>query len=174
VTGRITLVIGGQRSGKSRHAEAIVAASGLRPAYLATATAGDAEMRERIARHRARRGDAWTLVEEPLELPNAIAGAASAGTFVLVDCLTLWVSNLLGCGRPVEPAADRLLAAFARLAGPVVIVSNEVGAGIIPTNPLARRFIDDLGTLNQRVGAAAEEVILMAAGIPIHAKRGGA
>jgi adenosylcobinamide kinase/adenosylcobinamide-phosphate guanylyltransferase len=171
---RATLVLGGQRSGKSRHAEGIVAASGLRPVYVATAPAGDAEMADRIARHRARRGPAWSLIEEPLDLPGAIVRAARSDTAVLVDCLTLWVSNLIGCHRIVAAEADRLLDAVARTVGRVVIVSNEVGSGIIPPNALARQFADDLGTVNQRVAAAVDEVVLLAAGLPLVLKRAGA
>jgi adenosylcobinamide kinase / adenosylcobinamide-phosphate guanylyltransferase len=168
---RSVLVIGGQRSGKSRTAEDLALRTGLAPIYLATATAGDAEMAERITRHRSRRGDAWTLVEEPLDLPAALKRAARADAVVLVDCLTLWVSNLMGEGRPVTPAADRLLASLAELSGPAVLVSNEVGAGIVPDNPLARRFADELGVLNQRVAGLVSEVILTVAGLPIHLKR---
>src|SRR5688572_4047432 len=105
---RSILVLGGQRSGKSRYAEAIVAAGGLSQVYLATATAGDAEMTARIARHRARRGEGWTLIEEPLDLPGALQSAARPDAAILVDCLTLWVSNLLGCGRAPTMEAERL------------------------------------------------------------------
>jgi adenosylcobinamide kinase/adenosylcobinamide-phosphate guanylyltransferase len=171
---RSVLVLGGQRSGKSRYAEGLVAASGLSPVYLATATAGDAEMADRIARHRARRGGAWSLVEEPLDLTGALRRAARADRAILVDCITLWVSNLLGCGRRPEAEADRLATALSGLVGQVVFVSNEVGAGIIPANALARRFADDLGTLNQRMAAAADEVVLMVAGLPLFVKRRGA
>jgi adenosylcobinamide kinase/adenosylcobinamide-phosphate guanylyltransferase len=167
---RVTLVLGGQRSGKSRYAEGMVAGSGLTPVYLATATAGDAEMAERIAHHRGRRGAAWELIEEPIDLAGALARASRPETCVLVDCLTLWVSNLLGRGRTTEAEADRLIATLPHLPGRVVIVSNEVGAGIVPANALARKFADDLGTLNQRVAAAADDVVLMVAGLPLFLK----
>jgi adenosylcobinamide kinase / adenosylcobinamide-phosphate guanylyltransferase len=172
----VTLVLGGQRSGKSRMGEALVTASGRTPIYVATATPGDAEMAERIARHRARRGADWRTVEEALDLPGAISHGASAGTAVLVDCLTLWVSNLLHAQRSVMAEADSLLATFRDIAAgaSVVLVSNEVGSGIIPDNDLARRFADELGGLNQRVAAAADEVILVAAGLPLFLKRAGA
>jgi adenosylcobinamide kinase/adenosylcobinamide-phosphate guanylyltransferase len=169
---RTVLVLGGQRSGKSRYAEGVVAASGLAPVYLATATAGDGEMADRIARHRARRGAAWTLIEEPLDLVGALRSAARPDACVLVDCLTLWVSNLLGCGRTAQGEGERLVAALAGLAGPVVLVSNEVGAGIVPANPLARRFADDLGMVNQIAAAAVDDVVLMVAGLPVFVKRG--
>jgi adenosylcobinamide kinase/adenosylcobinamide-phosphate guanylyltransferase len=172
MSAQTVLVLGGQRSGKSRYAEGLVAGSGLRPAYLATATAGDAEMAERIARHRARRGSAWSLTEEPVDLPGALARVMEPGAAVLIDCLTLWVANLLGCQRSVATESDRLLAVLDRAAGRVVIVSNEVGSGIVPGNALARRFADDLGTLNQRVAAAVDEVVLMIAGLPLFLKRG--
>jgi adenosylcobinamide kinase/adenosylcobinamide-phosphate guanylyltransferase len=171
---RTILVLGGQRSGKSRYAEEIIAASGLSPVYLATATAGDAEMAERIAGHRVRRGTGWTLIEEPLELAGALRSAARKDTAVLVDCLTLWVSNLLGCGRTTAGEAEGLLSALSAVEGKVVVVSNEVGAGIIPANPLARRYADDLGLLNQRIAAAVDTVVLMVAGLPVFVKQGAA
>jgi adenosylcobinamide kinase/adenosylcobinamide-phosphate guanylyltransferase len=168
---RSLLVLGGQRSGKSRYAEGIVAASGLSPVYLATATAGDAEMGERIARHRERRGNTWTLIEEPLDLVGTLRSAAQPGAGILIDCLTLWVSNLLGCGRTPGLEAERLVAAVPGLDGQLVFVSNEVGSGIIPANPLARRFADDLGVINQVVAAVVDEVVLMVAGLPLVVKR---
>jgi adenosylcobinamide kinase/adenosylcobinamide-phosphate guanylyltransferase len=130
-------------------------------------------MAERIARHRARRGNAWRTVEEGLDLPGALSAAASAKTGVLVDCLTLWLSNLLHEGRAIDGEVERLLMALSDVAGKIVLVSNEVGAGIIPDNALARGFADALGTLNQRVAALADEVILVAAGLPLFLKRAG-
>jgi adenosylcobinamide kinase/adenosylcobinamide-phosphate guanylyltransferase len=170
---RVTLVLGGQRSGKSRYAETVVAGSGRAPIYLATATAGDAEMAGRIARHRDRRGTHWSLVEEPVDLAGALTRIASPHACVLVDCLTLWVSNLLGLGRNPALEGDDLLSTLARLAGPVVFVSNEVGSGIIPATELGRRFADDLGTLNQRIAAVAADVVLLVAGLPLHLKKAG-
>ncbi len=170
---RHVLVLGGQRSGKSRYAESVVAARGLAPVYLATATAGDAEMAERIARHRARRGDAWRLVEEPLDLPAALRAAARPDAIVLVECLTLWLSNLLGAAREVEAEADRLVATLADVAGPAVLVTNEVGSGIVPENALARRYVDHLGVLNRRVAAAVDEAVLVVAGLPLRLKSAG-
>jgi adenosylcobinamide kinase/adenosylcobinamide-phosphate guanylyltransferase len=165
------LVLGGQRSGKSRYAERLVAASGRRLVHLATATAGDDEMAERIARHQARRGaEKWRTVEEPVDLAGALLREARTDAAVLVDCLTLWLTNLMVAERPIEPETDRLLAALAAVAGPVAIVSNEVGSGIIPANALARRYADALGTLNQRVAEAVDRVVLMVAGMPLFLK----
>lgn len=167
-------VLGGQRSGKSRHAETLVEESGLHPLYLATATAGDGEMAKRIAAHKARRGGAWKTIEEPLDLPGALAAHSTAGTATLVDCLTLWLSNVMAAGRDTDDEGARLIDALARAGGLVVLVSNEVGAGIIPDNALARRYADALGLLNQRVAAAADTVILVAAGLPLTLKGRGA
>ena len=133
---KVTLVLGGARSGKSRFAEGLIAAHPGRPVYLATAQAGDAEMAERIRRHRARRGDAWTTLEEPLELPRALASATRDKGAVLVDCLTLWLSNLMGTDRNVETETRSLVESLPNLAAPVVFVSNEVGLGIVPDNAL--------------------------------------
>lgn len=162
----VTLVLGGQRSGKSSHAEALVERQPGTCIYLATAEAGDAEMAERIRRHRERRNGRWRTHEEPLELPDALGACAGGDRAVLVDCLTLWLSNLLGASR--DPAAEsrRLVAALAELPGPVVLVSNEVGQGVVPENALARTFVDHAGRLHQAVAAAASSVVLMAAGLP--------
>lgn len=161
------LVMGGQRSGKSRYAEELVIASGLAPVYLATATPGDREMKDRIAAHRARRGEIWRTVEEPLDLGGAIARETGAGFHVLVDCMTLWVANLLGATRSVEDETSRLLEALTRVGGPVVIVTGEVGLGIVPANAASRDFADALGLLNQRVAAAVDRVVFVAAGLPL-------
>ena len=164
------LVIGGQRSGKSRFAEGLVAGSGRTPVYLATATAGDHEMAERIALHRSRRGANWQTIEEPLDLATALVAATEPDRAVLVDCLTLWLTNLLTAHRDVADETDRLIAVLAEASAPVVVVSNEVGSGIIPANALARRFADLLGILNQRVAEAVGRVVLMAAGQPLQIK----
>lgn len=164
--GRV-LVLGGQRSGKSRYAEELVIASGRAPVYLATAAAGDAEMAERIARHRARRGEQWRTLEAPLDLAGALLRETGEGYHVLVDCLTLWVTNLMMAERSIEDETARLLEALAEVAGPVVMVSGEVGLGIIPADRLSRRFADALGTVNQRVAAAVDRVVLVAAGLPL-------
>jgi len=166
MSARHVLVLGGQRSGKSCYAEGLVQASGRAPVYLATATAGDGEMAERIARHRSRRGEAWRTVEEPLELAGALGAAATPASALLVDCLTLWLANLMAAGRDPAAETDRLLAALDEAAAPVVLVSNEVGSGIIPANALARRYADAQGILNQQVAGAVGQVVLVAAGIP--------
>jgi adenosylcobinamide kinase/adenosylcobinamide-phosphate guanylyltransferase len=163
----ITLVLGGQRSGKSRYAEGLVAAHAGPLVYVATATAGDGEMTERIETHRRRRGPRWRTVEEPLDVPAVLSRERTVGNAVLIDCLTIWLSNLMGAGRDVAAETGRLVAGLGEGAGPIVLVSNEVGSGIIPDSALARAYADALGTLNQRVAAAADRVVLMAAGLPL-------
>jgi adenosylcobinamide kinase/adenosylcobinamide-phosphate guanylyltransferase len=150
-----------------------VLGSALEPVYLATARALDDEMRARIDHHRERRGGGWRLVEEPLELPEALRASAAPGRAVLVDCLTLWLTNLLLAGRDPAAEAGRLLDAAAGLPGPAVLVSNEVGHGVVPANALARRFVDEAGRLHQRLAAAAQEVVLVTAGLPLWLKGGG-
>ena len=164
------LVLGGARSGKSRYAQARIEAHPGRLAFIATAQAFDAEMEERIARHRADRGSRWRTLEAPLDLPDAIGLAAREADAVLVDCLTLWLSNRMLAGADL--AADRaaLAASLAAAAGPVVLVANEVGLSIVPDNALARRFRDEAGWLNQTVAALAGEVHLMVAGLSIRMK----
>jgi adenosylcobinamide kinase/adenosylcobinamide-phosphate guanylyltransferase len=162
----VTLVLGGARSGKSGLAEGLLSGEARRT-YLATAEAGDAEMAARIADHRARRGPGWTTLEEPLELVPALARATAGGGAVLVDCLTLWLGNLLGAGRDAAAEGDRLVAALPGLAGPVVLVSNEVGLGIVPDNALARAFRDEAGRLHQAIAAVAQRVLFVAAGLPL-------
>lgn len=158
----VTLVIGGQRSGKSVYAEALLDGAAAK-LYVATGEAGDDEMAARIAAHRARRGADWTTAEAPLDVVAALAGAD--GRAVLVDCLSLWLANLLGAGRDVDRETDRLTAALASAAGDVVVVSSEVGLGIVPDNALARAYADALGTLNQRIARAAGRVVLVTAGL---------
>ena len=165
-----TLVLGGARSGKSVHAERLVIGSGLRAVYVATATAGDDEMSDRIARHRGRRGPAWTTIEEPLDLAPALRREAGAGRAVLVDCLTLWLSNLMHDGRDPDRETATLCETLAALPGPAVLVSNEVGLGLVPDTPLGRRFRDAQGRLNQAVAAIAPSVIFVAAGLPLSLK----
>jgi adenosylcobinamide kinase/adenosylcobinamide-phosphate guanylyltransferase len=161
---RSVLVLGGARSGKSRFAQGLAEASGNAPVLIATATIGDDEMRERVARHRAERTPAWRCVEEPVALAAVLAREVGPGRVVVVDCLTLWLTNILLAGREPD-AADRLPAALAGLAGPVIFVSNEVGAGIVPNNALARTFRDAQGRLNQAMAAACDTVVLVTAGI---------
>ncbi len=167
---RLTLVLGGARSGKSRYGEALVESQAGSCVYLATATAGDAEMAARIRAHRARRGARWRTVEAPLDLIGELAGAARPDGAVLVDCLTLWLSNLMEAGRDVAAESEALTAALPNLAGPAVLVSNEVGLGIVPDNALARRFRDAAGALHQSIAALAQSVVFVAAGLPLTLK----
>jgi adenosylcobinamide kinase/adenosylcobinamide-phosphate guanylyltransferase len=164
---RITLILGGARSGKSAWAARLAAASGLRPVYVATATAGDAEMAQRIARHRADRGGAWRTVEAPFDPAGALDREAKPGNFVVLDCLTLWLSNVVLDGRDVATARDELLAALGRVQGPVALVSNELGLGLVPETKLGRDFRDEQGRLNQAAAAAADRVLFVAAGLPL-------
>ena len=166
----IRLVLGGARSGKSRYAEGLGAAYGER-IYIATSEVIDAEMRVRIAAHRDQRGPGWTTIEAPFELTAALGGAAAApGRFVLVDCITLWINNLIYSGRNVEEAVAELCAALSGIKADVVMVSNEVGLGIVPDNALARAFRDLAGRANQTIAAAADEVVFIAAGLPLKLK----
>ncbi len=169
----VTLVLGGARSGKSRHAEQLVEASGLTCHYVATGTAGDAEMTARIAAHQARRGAHWTLHEEPLALASTLARIAEPKRAVLVDCLTLWLTNLMLAERDLGTESEALVAALARCRGPVVFVSNEVGQGVVPVNAMARRFVDAAGSLHQRLAAMADRVDLVAAGLALTLKPQG-
>ncbi len=164
------LVLGGARSGKSRYAEARIRALGGGPCYIATAQAFDDEMVDRIERHRADRGTGWRTVEAPLDLPAAIAAESGTGAPVLVDCLTLWTSNLLLADIDSTDATERLLAVVRAHRGPLVLVSNEVGLGIVPDNALARRFRDAAGRMNQAVAALVDEVQFVAAGLPLTLK----
>ena len=172
----LTLVLGGARSGKSHHAETLVAAhldasdSITRPTYIATAEAGDGEMVNRIADHRARRGDRWHSEETLLALADTIVASTSDGQPALVDCLTLWLSNVMHAELDIDAETATLLDAFEHARGPVVCVSNEVGLGIVPGNKLARDFRDAAGRLNQQVAAQADRVDFIAAGLPITLK----
>lgn len=166
----ITLVLGGVRSGKSRYALERVTAYPKPWRMIATAEAWDEEMKDRIARHRAERGDGWLVEEEPLDLPGALRRCGEGGAPVLVDCLTLWLTNLMMAERDVAAAGDELVSALAACAVPVVLVSNEVGLGIVPDNALARAFRDEAGRLHQRVAAVADRVIFMVAGLPMTVK----
>jgi adenosylcobinamide kinase / adenosylcobinamide-phosphate guanylyltransferase len=166
-----TLVLGGARSGKSAFAEKLVGDSGLARVYLATATPGDDEMRLRIAQHRTQRGEGWTTVEEPLALVDALTREVTHGRAVLVDCLTLWLSNLMLVGRDPDIEARRLTRFLGVAKYPVVLVSNEVGLGLVPDTPLGRRFRDAQGRLNQIVAALLPNVVFIAAGLPLWLKR---
>ncbi|QCI96216.1 bifunctional adenosylcobinamide kinase/adenosylcobinamide-phosphate guanylyltransferase (plasmid) [Novosphingobium sp. EMRT-2] len=168
------LVLGGARSGKSRYAQQRVEACGGRLAYIATAQALDAEMEDRIARHRADRDARWHTIEAPLALAAALARAGESHAAILVDCLTLWLSNLLLADRDVQREGMALVEAVATCPVPVALVANEVGLGIVPDNALARRFRDEAGWLNQRLAAMADEVVFVAAGLPMVLKGTGA
>jgi adenosylcobinamide kinase / adenosylcobinamide-phosphate guanylyltransferase len=167
---RLTLVLGGARSGKSRHAESLITASAPPPwIYVATAQALDAEMTERIAHHRARRGTGWQTMEAPHDLAGAIA-AAPADAALLVDCLTLWLSNHMLAEADIDADTTAVEKALARRRAPTVLVSNEVGSGVVPENALARRFADLQGRLNQRIAGSADRVVLVVAGLPLTLK----
>jgi adenosylcobinamide kinase/adenosylcobinamide-phosphate guanylyltransferase len=166
----LTLVLGGARSGKSRHAERLVVGSGLAPVYLATAEALDDEMAARIAKHRARRGASWRTVEEPLELPGVLRDECDPGRAVLVDCLTLWLTNLMVARRPVSAEMSHLVELLPTLPGMLVLVSNEVGLGVVPRDAMARAFVDHAGWLHQSIAECADVVVFMAAGLPLHLK----
>ena len=174
MTGRLILVGGGARSGKSRFALARAQALGPRRLFIATAERSDDEMRDRIARHRAERGDRFDTLEEPRALPEALAGARDHDV-ILVDCLTIWISNLLVGGAPAEVVQDRvaaLQAALARRRSHVVIVSNEVGMGLVPETPLGRVFRDLTGLAHQRLAAVADELYLAATGVLLRLRPG--
>ncbi|MFT3977027.1 MAG: bifunctional adenosylcobinamide kinase/adenosylcobinamide-phosphate guanylyltransferase [Sphingomonas bacterium] len=164
------LVLGGARSGKSRYAQARAETHGGELVFVATAEIFDEEMADRIRRHRADRDARWRTVEAPIDLPDAIRRESGEGRLLLVDCLTLWASNILLAERDAEADIARLISAIGAAEGPLILVSNEVGLGIVPDNALARRFRDLAGTINQRVAAAVAEVQLLAAGLPLRLK----
>lgn len=164
------LVLGGARSGKSRYAQARAETTGLDCCFIATAQAFDDEMHDRIARHQQDRDALWHTVETPIALADAIHANAAPSRVLLVDCLTLWTSNLLLGDRDIDTATDDLVAAIAAAPGSIILVANEVGLGIVPDNALARRFRDAAGLLNQRVAAIVREVQFLAAGLPLTLK----
>ncbi len=161
----VTLVLGGARSGKSLYAESLVETHSPR-IYLATAEAGDGEMAARIAEHQKRRGPGWQTVEEPLDLTGALNAHSQPQQPVLVDCLTLWLSNVMAAAGDADAETQALVDCLGALPGPVVLVSNEVGMGIVPDNALARSYMDHAGRMNQRLAASAQRVVLMSAGLP--------
>ena len=160
------LVLGGARSGKSRHAQELAEATGPRRTYLATAEARDDEMAARIAQHQAERGEGWQTLEAPLDMPRVL-GTVADSDVVLVDCLTLWLTNVMLGERDVETATEALVAALDAAQQPVILVSNEVGLGLVPETPLGRAFRDAQGRLNQRMAEEVEEVRFVAAGLPL-------
>ncbi|MBV9829791.1 MAG: bifunctional adenosylcobinamide kinase/adenosylcobinamide-phosphate guanylyltransferase [Alphaproteobacteria bacterium] len=163
----LTLVLGGARSGKSRYAERLIEAAADGGIYCASAEASDDEMMARIAAHRERRGPFWDTIETPLEIAGVIACEPRARRPLLLDCLTLWLSNLLLAERDLDRDFAALYQALAAAPGPVVLVANEVGLGLVPTTPLGRRFRDAAGWLNQDIAARADRVVFMAAGLPM-------
>ncbi|MER9425627.1 bifunctional adenosylcobinamide kinase/adenosylcobinamide-phosphate guanylyltransferase [Mesorhizobium sp. M0317] len=165
----LTFIIGGARSGMCAHAETL--ATALLPpwAYIATAQANDGEMRERIAQHRSRRGEGWATIDAPLDLAGALE-ALPDNQPVLVDCLTLWLTNHMLADHDLEGECRRLADVLSRPRGPWFVVSNEVGQGIVPDNALARRFRDAAGRLNQQIAVVADMVLLMVAGLPLKVK----
>lgn len=167
----VTLILGGARSGKSAHALRLTAEPPH--VFLATAEALDDEMAERIRQHQDERSTDWGLIEAPLDLAPAIRANAAEGTTLLVDCLTLWLSNLMHHERDVNAEIEGLLTVLADAPGRVVLVSNEIGLGLAPINALGRAFRDAQGRLNQQVAAAADRVEFIAAGLPITLKGGG-
>ena len=169
-----TLVLGGARSGKSRFAqgaaEAVAAASGTKPIAIVTAQVYDEEMAERVAKHQAERGDTWSTIEAPLELPQAIK-ALKAGDVAVIDCMTLWLTNLMLSEQDIGLQSQRLLDALTTTPAQIWIVSNEVGWGIVPDNALARRFSDEAGRLNQLLARDAQEAVLIVAGMKLDLTR---
>lgn len=166
---RLTLVLGGARSGKSSYAEKLMGSLPGPWVYIATAEAHDDEMRVRIAGHRARRSADWTTIDVPLDLAMALEGPQAAKP-VLVDCLTLWLTNVMLGGHDVVAMRDSLIHALSKRTAPCILVSNEVGLGIVPDNALARRFRDEAGRLNQSIAAVADRVVFVAAGLPLNLK----
>lgn len=164
------LILGGARSGKSRRALSHAEATGERPVFIATAESGDDEMRERIARHQTERGPNWSTLEAPLDLVPAIEQASQQGDSCIVDCLTLWLSNLMHAGRDVQTKTEHLCEAIAACSIPLFLVSNEVGLGLVPDTPLGRAFRDEQGRLNQAVARVCDCVEFVAAGLPITLK----
>lgn len=167
----LSFILGGARSGKSSHAQRLAEACGNRPLMIATAQAFDDEMRERIALHQAERGEQWITIEAPIDLPGAIAQVAGdVPSVIVVDCLTLWLTNLILADLDIASASAALLDACRATPHPVILVSNETGLGIVPVDPLSRRFRDEAGRLHQRVAADADDVTLMVAGLAMAVK----
>ena len=175
----LTFVLGGARSGKSLHAEQLANASALPVTYVATARIGDDEFAARVARHRERRPAHWALLEAPLDLPQAIASSDQPGHCILIDCLTLWLANLLCPADGSPPLADfldrfaALEAALREARGKIIVVSNEIGLGVVPLGAATRLYVDELGRLNQRVAAISTQATMMVAGLPLSLKTAG-
>lgn len=165
-TGRIVFVLGGARSGKSLFAEGLVDRTGLKKMYLATAQVFDGEMNTRVTVHQARRASDWELLEEPLLLDDVLAKNSTPDRAILVDCMTLWVTNLMMVAKDITSAGNALADTLTRVTGTIVLVSNEVGQGIVPDNKMAREFRDHAGLLHQKIAAIADEVYFVTAGLP--------
>ncbi|MBL1234336.1 MAG: bifunctional adenosylcobinamide kinase/adenosylcobinamide-phosphate guanylyltransferase [Rhodobiaceae bacterium] len=165
------LILGGARSGKSRYGEQLVERASGHHIYIATAQAWDGEMHDRIAHHQNRRGDTWTLIEEPLALADILRTKISENQIVLVDCLTLWLSNLMGAEKNIETSVDDLIDAVRTCKGQVVFISNEVGQGIVPDNAMARLFRDEAGRMHQRLAEVCDAAIMVVAGLPLILKQ---
>ncbi|MCY1491964.1 Bifunctional adenosylcobalamin biosynthesis protein CobP [compost metagenome] len=165
----LELILGGARSGKSRLAEQLAGDSGLAVTYIATSQALDGEMSARIQQHRARRPAHWALVEEPVELARVLREQAAPGNCLLVDCLTLWLTNLLMLGDEARLHAERdaLLECLGELPGRIVLVSNETGLGVVPLGELSRRYVDEAGWLHQAIAARCQRVVFTVAGLPM-------
>ncbi|CAI8861795.1 bifunctional adenosylcobinamide kinase/adenosylcobinamide-phosphate guanylyltransferase [Pseudomonas chlororaphis] len=168
----LQLILGGARSGKSRLAEKLAGESGLAVTYIATSQALDGEMNQRIEHHRERRPAEWALIEEPLELARVLREAASAERCLLVDCLTLWLTNLLLLEDAERLASEReaLLQCLAALPGEIIFVSNETGMGVVPLGELTRRYVDEAGWLHQALAERCQRVVLTVAGLPLTLK----
>jgi len=172
ITARTILILGGARSGKTGYALGLAAQSRGERLYIATSEPGDEEMRERIGRHRQERGDTWRTIEEPIDIHRVVREESAPGRIILLDCITLWLSNLSASSRDIDTALASLISSIQTASGPVVLISNEVGMGIVPATSLGREFRDWQGRANQRIAAACEAVTLMYAGIPVILKPG--
>jgi adenosylcobinamide kinase/adenosylcobinamide-phosphate guanylyltransferase len=161
----VTFILGGARSGKSRQGEQFAAQSGLKKIYVATSQIFDDEMKDRIALHREGRGIDWSTVEEPLDLVGVLQEHCSLENILLIDCLTLWLTNLMLADKNIEDAGDQLCAQLLKSTGPVILVSNEVGQGIVPENQMARAFRDHAGSLHQKIAAISGQVYFVTAGL---------
>lgn len=163
----IYFIIGGARSGKSSYAESLARNSGSDVIYIATAQAYDDEMQRRIQQHKNQRPGAWVTVEEPIEISDVIRNESAVNNCLLIDCLTLWVTNLLSADKNITDYKDRLVEALGCVKGDIILVSNETGMGVVPLGELTRRYCDEAGWLHQKIAALADQVILMVAGIPV-------
>ncbi len=166
MTAEITFVLGGVRSGKSQFAEGLVLKSGLKPVYVATGRASDDEMLDRIELHQSRRGEDWQTIEEPLALVDALQQASNPGRMVLVDCLTLWITNLMMAEANVVHESNGLVGFLQEASVPIVIVSNETGMGVMPMNKMAREFNDIAGSVHQEIASVCDAAYLVTAGLP--------